>query len=126
MLENLPIEILQQVSGHLPTASAIVNLSLTSKKLHQRLAADDYSIFRQFVQNRFPSISCPPLWKEAACILTSRSRAWDRRGFIASACQPPRDDQFWYTRVDARQKFGFVPVIDSYETFETAIDRREV
>jgi hypothetical protein len=126
MLEDLPFEILQQVIGHLPTASAIVNLSLTNKKLHEQLSVDDYAIFRRFVQNRFPSISCPPLWKEAARILTSRSRAWERRGVIASACQPPRDDQFWYTRADPRQMFGFVPVIDSYETFETAVDRREV
>lgn len=126
MLENLPIEILQQVAGHLPTASAIVNLSLTSKKLHERLAVDDYAIFRQFVQNRFPSISSPPLWKEAALILTSRSRAWDRKAFIASACQPPRDDQFWPTRVEPRQRFGFVPVIDSYEIWDIGTARREV
>jgi hypothetical protein len=126
MLEDLPIEILQQVTGHLPTASAIINLSLTNKKLQERLSVDDYGIFRQFVQNRFPSISCPPRWKEAARILTSRSRAWDRRAFIASACQPPRDDTFWPTRVEARQKFGFVPVIDSYETWNTGIDKREV
>jgi hypothetical protein len=126
MLENLPIEILQQVAGHLPTASAIINLSLTSKKLHERLAVDDYSIFRQFVQNRFPSISCPPLWKEAARILTSRSRAWDRRAFIASVCQPPRDDQFWPTRVEPRQRFGFVPVIDSYEVWDIGTARRVV
>lgn len=126
MFEDLPIEILQLVAGHLPTASAIVNLSLTNKKLHERLSMDDYAIFRQFVLNKFPSISCPPFWKEAASVLTSRSRAWDRRGFIASACQPPRDDQYWPTRVEARQKFGFVPVIDSYETWETGVDRREV
>jgi hypothetical protein len=126
MLENIPIEILQQVAGHLPTASAIVNLSLTSKKLHQKLAVDDYSIFRQFVQNRFPSILSPPLWKDVACILTSRSRAWDRKAFIASACQPPRDDQFWPTRVEPRQRFGFVPVIDSYEVWDIGTARREV
>jgi hypothetical protein len=126
MLENLPIEILQQVTGHLPTASAIVNLSLTSKTLHERLAVDDSAIFRQFVQNRFPSISSPPLWKEAARILTSRSRAWDRKAFIASACQPPRDDQFWPTRFEPRQRFGFVPIIDSYEIWDTGAARREV
>src|SRR5437764_4238067 len=126
MLEDLPIEILQQVAGHLPTASAIINLSLTNKKLHEQLSADDYAIFRPFVRNRFPSISCPPLWKEAACILTSRSRAWDRRGAIASVCQAPRDDQFWYSRIGPRQRFGFVSVIDSYETLESAVDRRGV
>ena len=126
MLEDLPIEILQQVTGHLPTASAIANLSLTNKRLHERLAVDNYAIFRQFVLNRFPSISCPPFWKEDARILTSRSRAWDRKALIASACQPPPDDQFWPTRVDARQKFGFVPVIDSYENWSTGADRREV
>ena len=127
MLEDLPIEILQQVSGHLPTASAIVYLSLTNKRLHGRLSVDDYTIFRQFVQNRFPSISCPPFWKESACILTARSRAWDRKALIASVCQPPPDDQFWTTRLlDARQKFGFVPVIDSYEAWNTGTNRREV
>lgn len=126
MLEDLPTEILQQVAGHLPTASAIVNLSLTNKKLHEKLPLDDYAIFRQFVKNRFPSISCPPFWKDAACVLTSRSRAWDRKAFIAVACQPPRDDQFWPGRVEARQRFGFVPVIDSYETWNTGTSRRDV
>ncbi|OLE53255.1 MAG: hypothetical protein AUG51_14030 [Acidobacteria bacterium 13_1_20CM_3_53_8] len=126
MLEDLPIEILQQVIGHLPTASAIVNLSLANKRLHESIALDNYTIFREFVKNRFPSISCPPFWKEATRILTSRSRAWDRKAFIASACQPPSDDQFWPTRIDARQKFGFVPVIDSYEDWSTSTDKRQV
>ena len=127
MLQDLPIEILQQLAGHLPTASAIVNLSLTNRRLHARLAADDYAIFRQFVQNKFPTISCPPFWKESACILTSRSRAWDRKAFIALPCQPPPDDQFWPSRIlDTRQKFGFTPVIDSYETWNASTDRREV
>jgi hypothetical protein len=126
MLEDLPTEILQQIIGHLPTASAIVNLSLANKKLQERLSVGNFAIFRQFVQNRFPSISCSPFWKDVACILTSRSRAWDRHAFIASACQPPRDDQFWPTRVEPRQKFGFVPVIDSYETWHTGTDRRDV
>ncbi len=126
MLEDLPIEILQQITGQLPTASAIVNLSLTNRKLHETLAVDDYAIFRQFVQNRFPSVITPPYWKDAARILTSRSRAWERRAFVARECKPPRDDHFWPERIEPKQKFGFVSVIDSYETWTTGTERRGV
>lgn len=126
MLEDLPVEVLQQITGHLPTASAIVNLSLANKKLHQSIAVEDDGIFRQFVQNRFPSIVTPPFWKDVARTLTSRSRAWDRRAFVARECRAPRDDHWWPARVEPKQKFGFVSVIDSYESWTNGTNGRSV
>jgi len=116
MLQDLPIEVLQQIIGHLPSASSIVNLSTTCRKLHNQLATDEYAVFRSFVQTQFPSIKVSPAWRTAARALTSRARAWDKRAFIARECCPPRDDASTFGRVESGQKFGYLPVIDSYET----------
>ena len=126
MLQDLPNEILQQVASHLSTASAVVNLSSTNQKLHRTLAADDYAIFRPFVQSRFPSIGTSTYWRSEAQILTSRSRAWDRRAFAARICQPEQDDSYWPTRIEPKQKFGYMPVLDCYEGWSSSKDRREV
>ena len=128
MLEDLPVEILLQVIGQLPSASDIIRLSLGSRRLHDQISADDYAAFRVFVQNKFPSITAPPFWKESARALTSRSRAWDRRAFFARECLPPRDYNLAAARRLPGQKFGYVPVIDSYETWDGSrwSDKREV
>lgn len=117
MLENLPVEVLQCIIGHLSTASSIANLALTSRKLHSTVSADDYAIFRTFVQAQFPSIKAKPPWRNAAIELTSRSRAWDRRALIARECRPPD----YGISHDHNQRnrnpnnAAYVPVIDSYE-----------
>lgn len=132
MIETLPIEILEQIVFHLSAARDVVNLSRTSRALYVKLSADDYAIFRLFVQSHFPSIQTPPLWREAACALTSRSRAWDRRAFVARECLPPRDDRDSLPAEgfahNPSTSFGYVPVIDSYETWDGGrwSDRREV
>ncbi|KIV81142.1 hypothetical protein PV11_08584 [Exophiala sideris] len=126
MLQDLPIEVIQQIIGHLSTASSIVNLSLTNRKIHAIISADDYGCFRAFVQKAFPSIKTPPLWRDSARALTSRSRAWDRRAFIARECHPPLD------QADPPHNFtatvGYHPVIDSYEIWpgSTWFSRKEV
>lgn len=117
MLDTLPIEILDIIIGHLPTASSVINLSLGNRKLHEQISSDKYALLKSFVQNRFPSIQTPPFWRDAAVALTARSRAWDRRAFVARECRLPGDDIFPGTRVPAGLKTGFVPAIDSYETW---------
>lgn len=128
MLQDLPVEVIQQIIGHLSTASSIVNLARTNHKIHAIISADDYACFRTFVQRAFPSIKTPPYWRAAARALTSRSRAWDRRAFIATECYPGPDN------VDLPQDFnpshtvGYHPVIDSYEIWpgDTWPSRKEV
>ena len=118
MLDQLPTEIVHHIASHLPTASSIIKLSLTNRKLHAQISGDDYTTFRLFVQRYFPTIRTPSYWKEAACILTTRSRAWDRRAFFAKALDPPADqlDPLYHGR-ERRPSIGYTPVIDSYETW---------
>ncbi|KAJ9659806.1 hypothetical protein H2198_002875 [Neophaeococcomyces mojaviensis] len=114
MIDQLPAEIIEQILGHLPTLSAILNVSSTNKKLHQVITQGSNSIFHNFVERSFPTISVQPPWREAAFNLASRSRAWDRRAFIARECAAPSDAPP-RARNDRRQGFGYAPVIDSFE-----------
>ncbi|KAJ4513710.1 hypothetical protein HRR75_004290 [Exophiala dermatitidis] len=118
MLQDLPIEVIQQIVGYLPTASSIVNLSLTNHKLHGIVSADDYAVFRTFVRRAFPSIRTPPYWRDVARALTSRSRAWDRRAFIARECCPPPDNIDFPEGYHQGYTVGYHPVIDSYEDWQ--------
>jgi hypothetical protein len=129
MLDELPTEIIHYIASHLPAASAIVNLSLTNRKLHGQISGDDYATFRSFVHQNFPTIRTPPLWKEAACILTTRSRAWDRKAFLGRALEPPPDrlNPLYYERARG-PSIGYAPAIDSYETWHGSrwVDKHEV
>jgi hypothetical protein len=129
MLDQLPTETIHQIASHLPTASSIIRFSLTNRKLHAQLSGDDYATFRSFVQKNFPSIRTPPYWKEAANILTTRSRAWDRKAFVAKALEPPPDrlNPLYYGRARG-PSIGYAPVIDSYEAWHGSMwaERREV
>jgi WD40 repeat protein len=129
MLQNLPVEVVQQIVGHLPTASSTVNLSRTNRKINSIISADDYSVFRSFVQQAFPTLNTPPIWKDAARVLTSRSRAWHRRAFIARECHPGDGGASVPQGLNApRGAAGYRPIIDSYEVWEGTgwSDRREV
>lgn len=118
MLQDLPVEVVQQIIHHLPTASSIINLSLTNQKIHAIVSADDYAVFRTFIQRAFPTIKTPPLWRDVARTLTSRSRAWDRRAFIARECYPLGDSDAFPQRFHPVYTVGYHPVIDSYEVWQ--------
>ncbi|KIY00360.1 uncharacterized protein Z520_04045 [Fonsecaea multimorphosa CBS 102226] len=128
MLQDLPVEVIQQIIGHLPTASSIINLSLANHKIHSIISADDYSVFRTFVQRAFPTIDSPPYWQDVARTLTSRSRAWDRRAFVARECCPPADNSEHPRPQTPGLPVGYRPAIDSYETWQGGswTDRKEV
>lgn len=128
MLDILPPEIIGQILSELPSVASIINVACTSRKLYNVVSANDYGIFKEFVQRAFPSIRTPPLWRDMARVLTSRSRAWDRRAFVARECCPPKDVENGPNWLSLSNKFGFVPVIDSYEDYAgTAISqKREV
>ena len=99
--------------------SDILNTLRTDKKLHQIVTQGSSSIFHDFVNRAFPTIPSQAPWQDAAFNLTSRSRAWDRRAFIARECALPREDPPPRNRNDRRQHFAYVTVIDSYETSTT-------
>jgi WD40 repeat protein len=130
MLDTIPLEILEIILGHLPTAKSVINLSLGNRKLHKQISADKYALLRSFVQARFPSIETPPFWRDAAIALTARSRAWDRRAFVARECSLPGEVEVLEAgnRIPNGLKTGFVPAIDSYEawTGSTWAEKKEV
>ncbi|KAL9099080.1 MAG: hypothetical protein Q9163_005371 [Psora crenata] len=135
-LADLPAELLSQVILYIVTARDLSHLALTCKKIHSLIAKDGYRIF---VQSRFPStpISVPPFcqsrtgsvfWKDAARGLTTLSRNWDRKAFIAQRIGPAADaghsGMVNFPRVSrlrhggrGRQSMGFAPAIDSHEAF---------
>jgi F-box associated protein/WD40 domain-containing protein len=120
MLQELPEEILYDILAHLPSAKDFRNLSLCCKPLNEFIKSDGWKIF---VKNRFPSlvVSVPPTinYAEAAVGLTSLSRNWDRRAFIARDLPMLEDLGFIPERHARRrgrtQTMNFVPIIDSHE-----------
>jgi len=114
-LDQLPPEILVQFLAHCETARTLLNLSLTCKKFNHIIQTDG---FRVFVLNRFPSFQCPPYWKDAAHALTTWSRNWDRKAFIAHCIEPYRVPALKSSRTPRFQRIqtmGYQPIIDSYE-----------
>lgn len=119
-LAQLPFELLAQIISHFETARTLLYFSLACKRLHDYVERNG---FRVFVQNRFPSVQTPPFWKDAVHALTTLSRNWDRRAFLAryliprfdtpSACLSQRR-----RNVEMRPKtqtMGYQPILDSYE-----------
>ncbi|KAL1957418.1 hypothetical protein VTO42DRAFT_5986 [Malbranchea cinnamomea] len=131
LLSQLPAEIIYCIASHFPTASCLWNLARTCRYLYHVISADNCRIFQAFVQNCFPTIDTPLLWKDAARALTSRSRAFDRSAIVCRYVMPPQDSmrigQKTTVRTD-RPTLGYRPVVDSYETWygESWFSRREV
>ncbi|KAJ5308829.1 hypothetical protein PENANT_c013G06176 [Penicillium antarcticum] len=131
MLSDLPSEIIYHIATYLPTANALAHLSQTCHRLHEIITAEDSRIFRAFVQSRFPTIETPPYWKDAAQVLTSRSRALDRKAVIGRFVVPSETA----TKIGCHDisrsdnpTLGYRPVIDSYEVWNGKgwADRKEV
>ena len=118
-LDELPPELLSQIISHLDFARALLNLSLTCRRICDYIERDGY---RVFVQTQFPSIQTPPYWKDAAHALTTLSRAWERKALIARCLIPnDRGRKLSYHGIKSglrpirrAQTMGYQPVIDSY------------
>ena len=125
-LAALPPELLAQILVLIDTARVVSHLALTCRKAHAFVENDG---FRIFVQTRFPYISppmkpSPSFWKEAALGMTSLSKNWDRKAFIAWSINPQKEvtqdlgsHRSRGRRAEAGQTMGFTPVIDSYEAW---------
>lgn len=113
IFEQLPPELLAQILSHLGTARALLHLSLTCKRIHAIIERDG---FRVFVQSHFPSFQIPPYWKDAAHAMTTLSRNWDRKSFVAQWLSS--DQHCSHLQENHSHKgpsMGFQPVIDSYD-----------
>jgi len=117
--QELPPEIISEVVAHLPTARSVANLGRTSRFIRQIVNEDGW---KSFVQARFPSNSVAGDWKTAAHSLTTLSRNFDRKAFIARYIHPSQrilhmpegiTHDMW--RPQGGQTMGYQPVIDSYE-----------
>ncbi|KAF3482887.1 F-box domain-containing protein [Arthroderma uncinatum] len=120
MLLHLPSELIYFIASFLPTASSLSRLAQTCRHLYNIVAADNYRIFQAFVQGRYPAITAPPLWRDAAHALTLRSHAFDRRAvtgrFVLTPSNATRIGNPRTIRTD-RPTLGYRPVIDSYESW---------
>lgn len=116
-LDELPSELLSQLVVHCENAQTLLHLALTCKRLNHFIQTDG---FRVFVQTCFPSFQTPPFWNDAAHSLTTWSRNWDRKAFIARYIEPVRPGPNLPDRAlphQRRQTMGYQPVIDSYQEF---------
>ncbi|KAG9521139.1 hypothetical protein KCU93_g7518, partial [Aureobasidium melanogenum] len=130
-LADLPIELLNQVVSHCP-ATSVGHLSRTSKSLHEFVEKEGW---RTFTQTHFTSVGTSLYWRDAARSLTTLSRNWQRRAFLATYLAPSGDATAlpaWQAikkwRRPAGQTMGFQPAVDSYEHFIGSrwTDRRQV
>lgn len=119
MLSDLPTELLDHIVSYSPAAS-IANLSQSSRALHNFAEKEGW---RTFTETNFPALKCPPYWRDAARSLTTLSRNWQRRAFLARFLEPAGDITAVSTGLPVKkwkrpggQTMGFQPAIDSYET----------
>ena len=113
----LPPEVLDIVVSHFDAAKTLYKLSLTCRQLYDYTNEDG---FRSFVLANFPSIQTPNHWREAAWSLTTTSKAWDEKSFVARAISPHPPNAStsamrllgFPTHRPGFQSMGFQPVID--------------
>ncbi|KAH0374393.1 hypothetical protein KCU89_g18253, partial [Aureobasidium melanogenum] len=120
-----------QVVSHCP-ATSVGHLSRTSKSLHEFVEKEGW---RTFTQTHFTNVGTSLYWRDAARSLTTLSRNWQRRAFLATYLAPSGDATAlpaWQAikkwRRPAGQTMGFQPAVDSYEHFIGSrwTDRRQV
>ena len=128
-LQDCPPELLAHIVLYLETTPDLLRLSLSCKKLHSYIERDGY---RVFVQNQYPVIPTPPIWKAAAHALSRQLQGWERKSLFARCLQPPREAEeshHGYRGRRARgQTMGYQPTIASYESWtgSTWTSRKEV
>lgn len=131
-LTDLPPELWDHITEYLPTAASIASLSRTNKSLNAFVAKDAW---KSFARNHFPSI-CPlesPSYKDTARTLTTLSKAWDKRAFVARYINPSGQITAFPGRKKSDrwkrpqgQTIGFTPQLDVYEEIgPTWRDRQE-
>ncbi|KAI9726474.1 MAG: hypothetical protein M1828_001296 [Chrysothrix sp. TS-e1954] len=120
-LDRLPTELLSHIAAYLDTAKALASLARVCKRLRVFVEVEGW---RAFVLHRFPSTSIPTFWKDGAHALTTLSRNWDRRAFLAHDIEPrqkihslPSGEVRSKWRMPSGQTIGFQAIVDSYEVW---------
>ncbi|KAF2116361.1 hypothetical protein BDV96DRAFT_573904 [Lophiotrema nucula] len=129
-LSVLPNEILSIVSGHLDRPRDILNLSLSSKRLHEYAKLDGW---KAFLKGRFGLPGLDSDARNALHGITTLYRNWDRKAFVARFTEPPvsitslNSWEYKRWRGPQGQTMGYQPSIDSYEEiYGSWANRREV
>lgn len=132
-LTDLPPELLDHITAHLPTARALANLGRTDKKLRTFVEKED-GAWKTFNTSRFPSLhpSEAVSDKDVAQTLTTLSKAWDRRAFVARYIEPGGDITTFpgSKKVDRwkrprGQTIGFTPQLDCFEEIQSSWRERK-
>ncbi|KAI5206177.1 hypothetical protein E4T39_02766 [Aureobasidium subglaciale] len=112
--------------------TSVGRLSSTSRSLHEFVEKEGW---RTFTQTHFPFSSTSVHWRDAAHSLTTLSRNWQRRAFLATYLGPsgdatalPSGHAIKKWKRPGGQTMGFQPAVDSYEHFvgNRWTDRRQV
>lgn len=132
---DLPPELWDSITQHIESASSLASLSRTNKALHAFVEKDAW---KSFTRLHFPTTHPTDAGsetnpKEIVRTLTTLSRAWDRRAFIAQFVEPRGDITVFPGRKSVDrwkrprgQTIGFTPQLDVYEDIGSSWrDRRE-
>ncbi|KAK3054129.1 hypothetical protein LTR09_004907 [Extremus antarcticus] len=121
-LTDLPPELLDHITSYLPTAQAVSNVSSTSRTLHEFVEKDAW---QTFARARFPSLypyGSSRSGRDISRTLTTLSRAWDRRAFVARYAEPwgditafPGNRKLDRWKRARGQTIGFTPQLDCFE-----------
>lgn len=153
---SVPAEIIYHIVLFLPSARCVASLAATCRHLHDLISKYGYRIFRAFLTGNFPAARPPPFWRDATQALIARARALERKGIVARGVDVRRatvvseagtgTEENWQRKIQGlvadrlvrigeqpgrrgdRPTMGFVPVIDTYETWPGSgwADRKQV
>ena len=130
-LTDLPPELLDHITSHLPTAQSISRLSKTSKSLY---TYTEQSAWATFNRTRFPSLhpASTPSARQTARTLATLSKSWDRHAFLARYVEPtgpihsyPGAKKVERWKRPRGQTIGFTPQLDVYESIGARWQDRE-
>jgi hypothetical protein len=106
------VELLTEIISHLPSISSCANLAATCHRLNSYMEEDGW---KATLRRHFPSYAVAGFGRDALQSLSSLSRNWDRRAFLARYLRIPGCNAGHRHQHQRRQTMGFHPVIDSFE-----------
>jgi WD40 repeat protein len=129
-LNTLPNEILSLITNHLERPRDFLNLSITSRRIHEFAKLDGW---KALLKGRFGISGLDSDAQNSVHGVTTLYRNWDRKGFVARYLEPPEKTMSMNTwqsekwRGPQGQTMGYQPSIDSYEEMYGGWgERREV
>jgi hypothetical protein len=129
-LNTLPNEILSLITNHLERPRDLLNLSITSRRIHEFAKLDGW---KALLKGRFGVSGLDSDAQNSVHGVTTLYRNWDRKGFVARYLEPSKKTMSMNTwqpekwRGPQGQTMGYQPSIDSYEEMYGGWgERREV